>query len=235
MACNAHTLKDCADRLLDRLELIYKDDTTEKVIYAHSMGAMLLIKIFLHRHDFSSFDQALLEKVFKSKIIFIQAPLRTRRFPYYLYTKCRPLYLAVMFCYRSWVFPWMETFLISLKQKIFKSKARVYNIAIFDLFLNLLLMANSALGTTREEFYNLIEYYHEWNDFNFIDHITDEIKETDYSNFYFTYGQPDMFEDKKQLEFFAAILGAQLVHMPWGFHSPQHLFWWQDKLNALAE
>lgn len=235
LACDSHTLTDCAHCLLARLELIFKDESSEKVIYAHSMGAMLLIKIFLHSHDFSSFEQDLLEKVFKSRIIFIQAPIKTNFFPYHFYMNFRAAFIAVMRLYRSLFYVEIETILIRLKKTILKAKTRSYNVAILDLFLNLALMGNSALGTEPQEFYNLIEYYKEWNDFHFIDHITDDIRETDYSNFYFTYGQPDMFEDKKKLEFFAAILGAQLVHLPWGFHSPQHLFWWQNKLNSLAE
>lgn len=221
-------MQACAKHLLTRLEKIYESGNPEdKVIYAHSMGAMLLLKIF--------FEQVKLSKFFlQSRIVFIQAPLNIKTVPYLMYTKFRFLFLAFMFLYRYSYYFWLDDLLVKCKKAILKIKRHSILLVFLDWFLNLGMMYNTCAGTKTLEFSNLVEYYKEWKNFDFEKHSNEEIKHGNFKNFYFTCGQPDLFEDRKRLEKLVKLLGARLICLPFGFHSPQHMFWWQQKLSKIA-
>lgn len=230
LACDCKDMKTCAEQLLIRLEKIFVESKEAKFIYAHSMGGMLLLKVLFQPELFPNFSKEFLHKLFSSQIVFIQPPLQMRTLPYFMYVQGRPLILTFVFIHRHLVYFWFNALLVRLKKNIAPVKRHSIILVILDLFLNLGLMFNSCAGTRVEEFYNLIEYYKEWKNFDFEKCISEEIQHTNFKNFYFTCGSPDSFENRTKLEKLVKILGARIFKMPLGFHSPQHFFWWQTKL-----
>lgn len=240
-----------AKKSSDDIEDLFENIDDQVVIMAHSMGAMLLLKILSEPKFYRGEDEQTYNTISRAKIIFIQVPLKVNRKLLDLLGFFKFWFYPLLFIYRLTIHGILDRVLIFLKKlskknishPIFKASA---------LPLNLALMHNSLWGAKIDEFGNLINYYKHWDDFSLESFFADAgennfakammnssesaISRFDLNaslNYYFTVGDPDIFCDSGLIRDFANKLGAQVLELDPGFHSPQHMPWCQDKLHGI--
>lgn len=248
----------CAINLFENCKFAFNavDDDSQRVIYCHSMGAMLILKILLESKFYKNQNQAVYEKIRKSKIVFLQMPLSVNKVILHLIEFLRfPLY-PVFFLYHWIFFRPIAFILIALKSLVFRLKTSFQANWFFnpiDFLLNNFLMTNSFWGTQAQEFFNIATYYRQYRqlitglfsdssltkfqkEMNKIsdDKLT-ELDLSNASNYFLTAGDPDWFCSEKLTENLAERMRANYLKMPFNLHNPHHMFWYQDRVNALVE
>ncbi len=233
---------------------------SDTVILAHSMGAMLLLKILSESKYYRNENPETFAKLEQSKLIFIQVPLSINRSLLSLLNTVQYSLYPFFFIYHHTVFGLIERMLLTTKKLLrsltnhFRNSFLRYiiqpTVNLFDLLLNIMLMNNAFLGSKPHEFANLINYYKQWDEFSLEGFFADK-DEAMFSrammnraesticrfdtnatkNYHFTTGSPDPFCDSILVKQFAAELGANVLDLGYGFHNPHHVFWTQDKLH----
>lgn len=248
------TFAACADRLFQSLAKVMNANE-QPVIVAHSMGAMLLLKVLSESKYYRSINQDLYERIRLSKIIFLQMPLNMHNKIYFVLNLVK-YWIAPLQLVHSLLFRDLLAWLIVQPKKILLMLRRFRAIEplakILDFVLNQLLILNAFVGTRPWEFFNLVRYYRQFGEFTTqgffaseaindfqraMDRIPrnkfDDFDKTNCTNYYFSYGDPDYFCEVEATHKFANFLGSKLVYMPFSMHNPQHMFWCQDKLHEL--
>lgn len=264
-AYKSRTLIESAINLFNRLKMIlaknsnddiedlFESTDNQLIIMAHSMGAMLLLKILSEPRLYKSEDAHTYNTISQAKIVFIQVPLKVNRKLLDVLGFFRFWFYPLLFLYRFTVHGVLDRILIYLK-KLSKRNNSHPVFKASTLPLNLALMHNSLWGAKVDEFGNLINYYRHWDDFSLESFFADAnesgferammnssesaISRFDLNaslNYYFTVGDPDMFCDSSLIRDFANKLGAQVLELDPGFHSPQHMPWCQDRLHDVIK
>ncbi len=251
---------------IENIEDMFEDVDTinnpksDTVILAHSMGAMLLLKILSEPKYYRNENPETFAKLEQAKLVFIQVPLNVNRSLLPVLNALQYLVYPFFFVYHHTIFGLIEGMLLTIK-KLFKSIANklrrisflkyitpVFN--VLDLLLNIMLMNNAFLGSKPNEFANLINYYKQWDEFSLEGFFADKneamfsramMKRAESTlnhfniqatkNYHFTTGHPDPFCNSILVKQFATELGANVLDLGYGFHNPQHVFWNQDKLH----
>jgi pimeloyl-ACP methyl ester carboxylesterase len=233
---------------------------SETVILAHSMGAMLLLKILSESKYYRNENLETFTKLEQSKLMFIQVPLHVNRPLLPVLNAVQYLLYPFFFFYHLTTFNFVEKMLLATKRflriilKPFRDNALKYiAVPIFnclDLLLNIMLMNNAFLGSKPQEFANLINYYKQWDEFSLEGFFADK-EEAAFSreimkraestlsrfdtratkNYHFTTGSTDIFCNAALVKNLANELGANILELDYGFHNPQHVFWTQEKLH----
>lgn len=256
------TLMECSTDLFVKLKYALQSVElgAETVILAHSMGAMLLLKILSESQYYRNESPETFAKIEQAKLVFIQVPLNVNRSLLSILNVVQYILYPFFLIYHLSVFKLMEWILLTAKKflrfiiKPLKNNflhylaQPVFN--LFDLFLNIMLMMNAFLGSKPQEFANLINYYRQWDEFSlegffankqeamFSRAIMQQAENTlncfdanAAKNYHFTTGSPDFFCDSILIKQFASDIGANVFHLGPGFHNPQHIFWTQEKLH----
>ncbi len=256
-AVRAKSFTQCAMNLFDNCKYAFNavDNDATRVIYCHSMGAMLLLKILLEPKFYQNQNAELYDKIRRSKIVFLQMPLSVNKFLLYLVEFLRfPLY--PLFFFYHWIFFRPVAFiLLTLKSLLFRFKTAFdpsFITDVFDFMLNNFLMSNSFWGTKAGEFFNVVNYYRQYRDFisglfvdgsltrfqkemnKIADDKLSDLDKSNAANYFFTAGDPDWFCSEKLTQNFAQRLGAQYLLLPFNLHNPHHVFWYQNRVNEIA-
>ncbi len=247
------------ESMFEDLDTIH-EPSSETVILAHSMGAMLLLKILSESQYYRNESLETFTKLEQSKLVFIQVPLNVNRPLLVVLSAVQYITYPFFFIYHHTIFGLFEKLLLTAKrllismEKPFKDNfLRYITMPIFNLInllLNIMLMNNAFLGSKPQEFANLIHYYKQWDEFSLEGFFANK-EESMFSrammqraestlnrfdmkaakNYHFTTGSPDPFCDSILVKQFANELGANVLDLGYGFHNPQHVFWTRDKLH----
>jgi hypothetical protein len=261
-AGGANSLLEAASNLFSRLKHRVKQNTT---ILSHSMGSMLLLKILSEPKFYASVNPELYRNIVNSKLIFLQVPLHVNALALWILDILKYFFYPFLFVYNLVVFPVIDFFLLMLKtlmailEKLIAVGFMKYPaMLIFKpmaLFLNMFLVINTFWGTKPREFFNVIKFYKQWQDFALDGFFAKEQNGTAFdkamigatentmarfdrsnvSNYYFTHCFTDFFCDPGLTKVFANRLGANSKSLNYGFHNPQHCFWHQGAINQLIE
>ena len=223
-------------------------DPTNKII-AHSMGAMLLLKILSESHSISIY-QELRAALSTSEIFLIQCPPSTNpKLLSFLKSFKRPV-SRIMHLHQPLKEPVKEK-LESLKRDFLNSKfdkiftegnhedhhsefSRKYKLRhspleqLKDLSWILSAMHISAWGTQPPALDNLINYYEEWYSESITEKELDHLHEL---NIHLSVSNSDIFCDKNDSLKLANKLNAKVKHFDWTFHNPMHFPWSKNSFN----
>jgi predicted alpha/beta hydrolase family esterase len=244
---------DCANALSINLTEILKAGFSIKedsiILIAHSMGAMLLLKILT---DNSSPEQLLeIKSLLKNTNIFlIQPPARTNPKLLKFLKTSQGLISTIMKLHQPLKEPlaeWLRE--IKLKNANAELLAEGTKIGdrkfLTDLIWILAAMHVSAWGTHPEVFKNLVNYYEEWEKYspltvfaneepmkyNPSDESSSPFTELHDFNINITVSNSDIFCDKNDSLKLAELLNARVKEFDWTFHNPMHFPWSQKEFH----
>lgn len=256
------TFVECVIDMFDRLgalllasqkEVQFPEDEPIKIL-GHSMGAMILLKILSDQKFFQNRNPEAYELIRKSKLVFIQIPLKVNLFNVKVLSVLKYLAYPFFIFHRYLIFPWMTPLLLFMKvieKKVF-GKIPVLR-EIINLTLNACIMHNAFWGTSIKEFAHSNKYYRHWDAFS-LSGINAPTEVSDFEratmghakssksnfdstytkNYYFTYGFPDFFCGSQEIIDFAKAIGANYVEFTPNNHLPHHMFWNQKRFNELV-
>jgi predicted alpha/beta hydrolase family esterase len=242
---------DCADALAINLTEILKAGFSIKedsiILIAHSMGAMLLLKILT---DNSNSEKLLEIKLLlkNTNIFLIQPPARTNTKLLKFLKTSQGLISTIMKLHQP------------LKEPVAEGSKIGDRKFLVDLMWILAAMHISAWGTHPQVFKNLINYYEEWENYSPLtmfanndrsvheDHEDDENAEIGVSlhahnellsrftelhdfNINITVSNSDIFCDKNDSLKLAELLNAKVKEFDWTFHNPMHFPWSQKEFH----
>ena len=218
-AAKYKTIQDCANAIELALENLVNEET---VIMSHSMGAMLMFKVLV-----KSKNERLQLLFRKIKIFFIQMPCESKALNAIKATF--KLIELVIFFHRLLILWWLEPLLYFLKN-IFQFGYRNIFIMPINTSLNFIAMNISFWKASPDEFRGLINYYETWQDI--FEKMNFDL--SSYEKLYFTYGEPDPVCDSDLIkEIGLKFLNVNILDMTYGFHNPQHYFWFQKRFDDL--
>jgi pimeloyl-ACP methyl ester carboxylesterase len=256
------TFIECVSAMFDDLSSVLRVPNNEVeflssdeiVLIGHSMGAMILLKILLEKKFFSKRNPLIYDAIRCSKIIFVQVPLKKRRFVIGILSSLKLLAYPCFLFHRYLIFPWLIHCLLFckiLEKKVFSSIPVLREFVNFC--LNVMLMHNSFWGNKIKEFAHSNLYYKNWDAFclaglNYPKNISefdrammgyeknshDNLSYEFTKNYFFTYGDPDFFCGSKETIEFAEAIKANYIEFAFNNHLPHHLFWHQKRFNELV-
>jgi predicted alpha/beta hydrolase family esterase len=244
---------DCANALSINLTEILKAGFSIKedsiILIAHSMGAMLLLKILT---DNSSPEQLLEIKLLlkNTNIFLIQPPARTNTKLLKFLKTSQGLISTIMKLHQPLKEPLAE-WLREIKLKNANAELLTEGSKIGDRkFLTDLIwilgaMHISAWGTHPQVFKNLINYYEEWENYSPLSVLANEepvkynpsdessspFTELHDFNINITVSNSDIFCDKNDSLKLAELLNAKVKEFDWTFHNPMHFPWSQKEFH----
>jgi predicted alpha/beta hydrolase family esterase len=244
---------DCANALSVNLTEILKAGFSIKedsiILIAHSMGAMLLLKILT---DNSSPEQLLEIKLLlkNTNIFLIQPPARTNTKLLKFLKTSQGLISTIMKLHQPLKEPLAE-WLREIKLKNANTELLTEGSKIGDRkFLTDLIwilgaMHISAWGTHPQVFKNLINYYEEWENYSPLSVLANEepvkynpsdessspFTELHDFNINITVSNSDIFCDKNDSLKLAELLNAKVKEFDWTFHNPMHFPWSQKEFH----
>lgn len=260
-AGGAASLLDASSNLFLKLKYKLKEPA---VIVSHSMGAMLLLKILSEPKFYVNENQELYQNIIRSRLIFLQVPLHVNALILGILDIVKYLIAPILFLYSLIVFPVIDFILVIFKYLLAIIDKLVSGLFLkypswillkpLNLLFNFFLVVNTFWGTKPKEFFNVIKFYRQWRDFALDGFFANEqvgnafdkammgaVKNTMFKfdrsnarNYFFTHGFTDVFCDPGLIQRFAKQLGANLLALNYGFHSPQHCFWHQEAINNLV-
>lgn len=245
--------QDCADALATNLTEILKAGFSIKedsiILIAHSMGAMLLLKILT---DNSNSEKLLEIKLLlkNTNIFLIQPPARTNTKLLKFLKTSQDLISTIMKLHKPLKEPVTE-WLRKIKLKNSNAKILTEGCKIEDKkFLTDLIwilgaMHISAWGTHPQVFKNLINYYEEWENYSPLSVLANEesmkynpgdesrspFTELHDFNINITVSNSDIFCDKNDSLKLAELLNARVKEFDWTFHNPMHFPWSQKEFH----
>jgi len=244
---------DCADALAINLTEILKAGFSIKedsiILIAHSMGAMLLLKILT---DNSNSEKLLEIKLLlkNTNIFLIQPPARTNPKLLKFLKTSQGLISTIMKLHQPLKEPvaeWLrEIKLKNANAELLAEGSRIGDRKFLtDLIWILAAMHVSAWGTHPQVFKNLINYYEEWENYsplsvlaneepmkyNPSDEIRSPFTELHDFNINITVSNSDIFCDKNDSLKLAELLNARVKEFDWTFHNPMHFPWSQKEFH----
>jgi predicted alpha/beta hydrolase family esterase len=244
---------DCADALAINLTEILKAGFSIKedsiILIAHSMGAMLLLKILT---DNSNSEKLLEIKLLlkNTNIFLIQPPARTNTKLLKFLKTSQGLISTIMKLHQPLKEPvaeWLrEIKLKNANAELLAEGSRIGDRKFLtDLIWILAAMHVSAWGTHPQVFKNLINYYEEWENYSPLsvlaneepmkynpgDEIRSPFTELHDFNINITVSNSDIFCDKNDSLKLAELLNARVKEFDWTFHNPMHFPWSQKEFH----
>ena len=211
-------------------------ELNKNILIAHSMGAMLLLKILT---DSSNSEKLLEIKLLlkNTNIFLIQPPARTNPKLLKFLKTSQGLISTIMKLHQPLKEPvaeWLrEIKLKNANAELLMQGAKIGDRKFLtDLMWILAAMHISAWGTHPQVFKNLISYYEEWenhsplmiNDNNVLWMPKD-------FNINITVSNSDIFCDKNDSLKLAELLNARVKEFDWTFHNPMHFPWSQKEFH----
>jgi hypothetical protein len=223
-------------------------EINKNILIAHSMGAMLLLKILT---DNSNSEKLLeIKLLLKNTTIFlIQPPARTNTKLLKFLKTSQGLISTIMKLHQPLKEPvaeWLrEIKLKNANAELLTEGSRMGGKKFLtDLIWILAAMHISAWGTHPQVFKNLINYYEEWENYNPLSVLAnkesmkypgDESRSpfTDLHDFNIniTVSNSDIFCDKNDSLKLAELLNARVKEFDWTFHNPMHFPWSQKEFH----
>lgn len=232
--------QDCADALSINLTEILKAGFSIKedsiILIAHSMGAMLLLKILTDNSSPEKFSQ--IKSLLKNTNIFlIQPPARTNIKLLKFLKTSQGLISTIMKLHQPLKEPLVEWLReIKLKNANAELLAEGSKIGdrkfLTDLIWILGAMHISAWGTHPQVFKNLMNYYEEWENHSPLSMDDSSVlwMPKDF-NINITVSNSDIFCDKNDSLKLAELLNARVKEFDWTFHNPMHFPWSQKEFH----
>ena len=232
--------QDCADALSINLTEILKAGFSIKedsiILIAHSMGAMLLLKILTDNSSPEKFSQ--IKSLLKNTNIFlIQPPARTNIKLLKFLKTSQGLISTIMKLHQPLKEPLVEWLReIKLKNANAELLAEGSKIGdrkfLTDLIWILGAMHISAWGTHPQVFKNLMNYYEEWENHSPLSMDDSNVlwMPKDF-NINITVSNSDIFCDKNDSLKLAELLNAKVKEFDWTFHNPMHFPWSQKEFH----
>jgi hypothetical protein len=232
--------QDCADALSINLTEILKAGFSIKedsiILIAHSMGAMLLLKILTDNSSPEKFSQ--IKSLLKNTNIFlIQPPARTNIKLLKFLKTSQGLISTIMKLHQPLKEPLVEWLReIKLKNANAELLAEGSKIGdrkfLTDLIWILGAMHISAWGTHPQVFKNLMNYYEEWENHSPLSMDDSSVlwMPKDF-NINITVSNSDIFCDKNDSLKLAELLNAKVKEFDWTFHNPMHFPWSQKEFH----
>lgn len=229
---HSHEINECSRLLFENIKNL-KEHIKDRTFLCHSMGGMLILNILRNKEIFKSLCEETYNYIKYSKIFFIQVPLQKKDPTLEQCSKLYKILKPVFSSYHDSLFPKLDKRIWSLKRSIYDSQP-LSKIDAFGI-LNMGSMLNSFFGLPPEKVENLIACYEDWDIFdeNYV-RLIEEFKsdsEKPTEDYFFTYGEPDIFCNSKLIQKFATNLGANLKKFSWSFHNPMHIGWCQDEFH----
>ena len=233
--------QDCADALSINLTEILKAGFSIKedsiILIAHSMGAMLLLKILTDNSSPEKFSQ--IKSLLKNTNIFlIQPPARTNIKLLKFLKTSQGLISTIMKLHQPLKEPLVEWLReIKLKNANAELLAEGSKIGdrkfLTDLIWILGAMHISAWGTHPQVFKNLMNYYEEWENHSPLSMDDSSVlwMPKDF-NINITVSNSDIFCDKNDSLKLAELLNAKVKEFDWTFHNPMHFPWSQKEFHS---
>jgi predicted alpha/beta hydrolase family esterase len=244
---------DCADALAINLTEILKAGFSIKedsiILIAHSMGAMLLLKILTDNSSPEKLSEvkALLKN---TNIFLIQPPAKTNTKLLKFLKTSQGLLSTIMKLHQPLKEPlaeWLrEIKLKNANAELLTEGSRIGDRKFLtDLIWILGAMHISAWGTHPQVFKNLINYYAEWENYSPLSVLANEepmkynpsdesrslfIELHDF-NINITVSNSDIFCDKNDSLKLAELLNAKVKEFDWTFHNPMHFPWSQKEFH----
>ena len=232
---------DCANALSTNLTEILKAGFSIKedsiILIAHSMGAMLLLKILTDNSSPEKFSQ--IKSLLKNTNIFlIQPPARTNIKLLKFLKTSQGLISTIMKLHQPLKEPLVEWLReIKLKNANAELLAEGSKIGdrkfLTDLIWILGAMHISAWGTHPQVFKNLMNYYEEWENHSPLSMDDSSVlwMPKDF-NINITVSNSDIFCDKNDSLKLAELLNAKVKEFDWTFHNPMHFPWSQKEFHS---
>jgi hypothetical protein len=245
---------DCADALAINLTEILKAGFGIKedsiILIAHSMGAMLLLKILTENSSSEKLSEikALLKN---TNIFLIQPPAKTNIKLLKILKASQGLISTIMKLHQPLKEPlaeWLRKIkLENANAELLAEGSRIGDRKFLtDLIWILAAMHVSAWGTHPQVFKNLINYYEEWENYsplsvlaneepmkyNPSDEIRSPFTELHDFNINITVSNSDIFCDKNDSLKLAELLNAKVKEFDWTFHNPMHFPWSQKEFHS---
>lgn len=231
---------DCADALAINLTEILKAGFSIKedsiILIAHSMGAMLLLKILT---DSSNSEKLLEIKLLlkNTNIFLIQPPARTNPKLLKFLKTSQGLISTIMKLHQPLKEPvaeWLrEIKLKNANAELLMQGAKIGDRKFLtDLMWILAAMHISAWGTHPQVLKNLINYYEEWENHSPLSMDDSSVlwMPKDF-NINITVSNSDIFCDKNDSLKLAELLNARVKEFDWTFHNPMHFPWSQKEFH----
>lgn len=256
------TFIECTSNMFDKIASIIAPENQEVsfpsdkefIIIGHSMGAMIMLKILSERKFFSNRNLLAYDQFCKSKLIFVQVPLKVNLVNVRVLSSLKYLAYPFFLFHRYLIFPWLTYLLLFFKviEKKLISKIPIFR-ELSNFIFNALIMHNAFWGTRIKEFAHSNEYYKHWDAFalqgltapkdiskferatyGFSESTQSNISSNYSNNYYFTYGFPDFFCGSEEIIGFAKEIGANAVKFTPNNHLPHHMFWNQKRFNDMV-
>ena len=233
--------QDCADALSINLTEILKAGFSIKedsiILIAHSMGAMLLLKILTDNSSPEKFSQ--IKSLLKNTNIFlIQPPARTNIKLLKFLKTSQGLISTIMKLHQPLKEPvaeWLrEIKLKNANAELLMQGAKIGDRKFLtDLMWILAAMHISAWGTHPQVFKNLMNYYEEWENHSPLSMDDSSVlwMPKDF-NINITVSNSDIFCDKNDSLKLAELLNAKVKEFDWTFHNPMHFPWSQKEFHS---
>jgi predicted alpha/beta hydrolase family esterase len=231
---------DCANALAIKLTEILKAGFSIKedciILIAHSMGAMLLLKILTDNSNSEKLSEikALLKN---TNIFLIQPPARTNTKLLKFLKTSQGLISIIMKLHQPLKEPvaeWLREFkLKSANAELLAEGIKIGDRKFLtDLIWILAAMHVSAWGTHPQVFKNLMNYYEEWEKYSPLSMDDSSVlwMPKDF-NINITVSNSDIFCDKNDSLKLAELLNARVKEFDWTFHNPMHFPWSQKEFH----
>jgi hypothetical protein len=211
-------------------------ELNNNILIAHSMGAMLLLKILTDNSSPEKFSQ--IKSLLKNTNIFlIQPPARTNIKLLKFLKTSQGLISTIMKLHQPLKEPLVEWLReIKLKNANAELLAEGSKIGdrkfLTDLIWILGAMHISAWGTHPQVFKNLMNYYEEWENHSPLSMDDSSVlwMPKDF-NINITVSNSDIFCDKNDSLKLAELLNARVKEFDWTFHNPMHFPWSQKEFH----
>ncbi len=211
-------------------------ELNKNILIAHSMGAMLLLKILTDNSSPEKFSQ--IKSLLKNTNIFlIQPPARTNIKLLKFLKTSQGLISTIMKLHQPLKEPLVEWLReIKLKNANTELLAEGSKIGdrkfLTDLIWILGAMHISAWGTHPQVFKNLMNYYEEWENHSPLSMDDSSVlwMPKDF-NINITVSNSDIFCDKNDSLKLAELLNAKVKEFDWTFHNPMHFPWSQKEFH----
>jgi hypothetical protein len=211
-------------------------ELNKNILIAHSMGAMLLLKILTDNSNSEKLSEikALLKN---TNIFLIQPPAKTNTKLLKFLKTSQGLLSTIMKLHQPLKEPlaeWLRE--IKLKNANAELLAEGSKTGdrkfLIDLIWILAAMHISAWGTHPQVFKNLINYYEEWEKYSplSMDDTSVLWMPKDF-NINITVSNSDIFCDKNDSLKLAELLNAKVKEFDWTFHNPMHFPWSQKEFH----
>jgi predicted alpha/beta hydrolase family esterase len=211
-------------------------EINKNILIAHSMGAMLLLKILTDNSNSEKLSEikALLKN---TNIFLIQPPARTNTKLLKFLKTSQGLISTIMKLHQPLKEPlaeWLRE--IKLKNANAELLAEGSKTGdrkfLIDLIWILAAMHISAWGTHPQVFKNLMNYYEEWEKYSplSMDDTSVLWMPKDF-NINITVSNSDIFCDKNDSLKLAELLNAKVKEFDWTFHNPMHFPWSQKEFH----